>query len=183
MFDNRTVKIFAGAIVGGFVGFLVGFAAEAFIPGVSGAFATIGISATMAISAIGLVIGGVIGANTAEFSEVGPREQDDVNILLREEKLDIDTHKVKTADVDVHKEVISEEKTVTVPFSRQELVVEKSIDGEQEEALRIPLSEERIDVDKQNVKLNDVSIHNNKVEETETIDAKLKQETVEIDKH
>ena len=181
---NRISSILIRAMVGALGGFLVGFGIETFIPTLNTIFvAATSFSASIVLSAFGLLIGSLIGFDSMEFAKLGHSGNNDVNIPIREEKLDIDTHKVKIADVDIHKEVISEEKTVSIPLFREELVVEKTVDDhESKETMRIPLSEERLDVDKKTVQLNDVSVYKKEFEETETVGEKVKKETVHIDK-
>ncbi|EEG78653.1 YsnF/AvaK domain-containing protein [Dethiobacter alkaliphilus] len=181
---SRTMRIIVGAIVGAFLGFFIGLIGESILPGLGLLFTAIPLSMSITLSAIGLVMGAVIGSNTdaRRYNEVEYKVEDDIKIPLREEQLDIETHRVKTSDVDIHKDVITEEKTITVPVSREELVVEKSVgDNEKTETMRIPLSEERIDVNKENVQLNEVSVYKAEFQDTETIDETLKKEKLEID--
>jgi uncharacterized protein (TIGR02271 family) len=114
---------------------------------------------------------------------------DAARLQLREEQLEISKELVNTADVTSHKEVITEEKTITVPVSREELVIEKRSlennaaddDSEHSEIMRIPLTEEQVEVVKNNVKLEDVSIHTNKYQENEHIVETIKKEKAHIE--
>jgi len=49
-----------------------------------------------------------------------------IDLQLKEEKLDITKEWLQSGEVTWHKEVIKEDKTVVVPVSRQELVIEKN---------------------------------------------------------
>jgi uncharacterized protein (TIGR02271 family) len=96
---------------------------------------------------------------------------------------------VQTAEVTSHKEVITKEKTITVPVTREELVIEKrsfdndasNTDSETSEIMRIPLTEEQIDIVKKPVKLEEVSIYKNQYDATEHIEETLKKEIAHIE--
>ena len=45
-------------------------------------------------------------------------------LQLREEQLDIKKERVQTGEVKVHKEVVEEPKTFTIPIKREEMVIE-----------------------------------------------------------
>jgi uncharacterized protein (TIGR02271 family) len=105
------------------------------------------------------------------------REQDQGTVQLREEQLQVRKSRVQLADVTTHKEVVREKKTVTVPVTREELVVEK--DGE--EAARIPLREERVEVSTRSVPLNEVSVYEREWQEEQEVEAVLKKEVARIE--
>ena len=68
-------------------------------------------------------------------------------LLLREEKLDISKNKVQTGDVNIYKDIIKEDKTITVPIVREELVIENQrANNKGFETIRIPINEEQIEV-------------------------------------
>lgn len=106
-------------------------------------------------------------------------------LKLHEEQLDIMKKWVQTANVDIHKEVSTEEKTLLVPVTREELVIEKKpLDGEAKEnteVIRIPIREEQIDVTKHWVNLEDVQVHKHQFQENKCIEETLKREKLHID--
>lgn len=110
---------------------------------------------------------------------------DNARLQLREEQLEISKELVQTAEVTSHKEVITEEKTITVPVTHEELVIEKrdlrNNASEASEIMRIPLTEEQVEVAKNTVKLEDVSIYTNQHEETEHVEETLKKEIAHIE--
>lgn len=120
-----------------------------------------------------------------------PMEDDkhSVKILLREEALDISKQLIETGGVTMHKEIIHEEKVLTVPVTREELVIEKkkfslkepNASGGKSEIIRIPLSEEKIKVSKHTVVLNNISAYRHKVTKTVDIDDVLKKEKLHVD--
>ncbi|HYF81702.1 MAG TPA: YsnF/AvaK domain-containing protein [Clostridia bacterium] len=110
-------------------------------------------------------------------------------LKLREEQLEISKELIQTGNVDVHREVINEEKTIIVPITREELVIEKktanveasSDKNSHTEVIRIPISEERIEVVKHLVKLEDVSVYRRQFQETQHIEEILKKEKLHVE--
>lgn len=185
---RRTRQIVAGAIAGGIIGYIFSLLNETMIftiPGVQQFIAAVPFSAAASLTVAGMVIGGGIGALVPQkaLRYSGGEKGGDAKITLREEQLNIKKERVNTADVDIHKEVVTDKKNITVPVSRQELVVEKSEydHGEEKETMRIPLREERIDVDKESVPLNDVSVHKKESQDTKTVEETLKKEKLDKD--
>ncbi|WP_232725650.1 YsnF/AvaK domain-containing protein [Bacillus sp. FJAT-44742] len=82
--------------------------------------------------------------------------------------------KVPIGEVNVHKEVIKDNKTITVPIKREEMVIEAG----DEEYYRIPLKEEEIKVSKHPVTLNEVSIKKQRKNEIQKVKTTLKKEKV-----
>jgi uncharacterized protein (TIGR02271 family) len=113
----------------------------------------------------------------------------DSKIQLHEEQLNIAKKWAKTGEVSIRKEVFIEEKIITVPITREELIIEKKVlDNEVSneidslpEIIRIPISEERIEIIKHPVTLEDVSIYKRQFEETKSIEKTLKKEKLHIE--
>jgi len=110
-----------------------------------------------------------------------------IDLQLKEEKLDITKKWLQTGEVTWHKEIINEEKNVVVPVSRQELVIEKKIIDprnpnrfEDSEIIRIPISEERIEIIKHSVVLEEVEIYKREIEELNQINESVKKEILHI---
>ncbi len=146
---------------------------------------------------LGLITGGAIGftINRIRHNPISKSLADhpdniaDAKILLREEELDISKKWTKTGDVTIYKEIIQEEKKVIVPVTREEIVIQKRVLNATDpnasdikpEIIRIPLSEEQIQVSKHKVILNDISAYKHKIEETLHIDETLKKEKLHLD--
>jgi uncharacterized protein (TIGR02271 family) len=139
------------------------------------------------VFSVGSVVGGIVahqkemkdGDHVDHYADTNR----DARLLLRQEELDIITKRMDTADVQVHIEVISEEKTFTVPITREELVIQisdKSKNKDSEEIIRIPICEDEVDVTTHPVKINDVSIFKQQIKETKHVDETLKRETVNV---
>jgi uncharacterized protein (TIGR02271 family) len=96
---------------------------------------------------------------------------------------------VKTGKVTIHKEVLREEKSVIVPVIREELVIEKEVLDEGGsnkirsfiETVRIPISEEHIEVTKHPVILEEVEIYKRQFQETKHIEETLKKEKIHLE--
>jgi uncharacterized protein (TIGR02271 family) len=100
---------------------------------------------------------------------------------LREERLDICKKIVQTAEVNIHKESFTEEKTFTVPVTREELVIEKRLLPEgKTEIIRIPIKEERFEIVRHPVALEDVTYHIEEFQENKYIQEILKKERLKV---
>jgi uncharacterized protein (TIGR02271 family) len=115
---------------------------------------------------------------------------DDAKLLLRKENLDITKSRVQKGEVEFGKEIIEEQKTVDVPVSREEVVIERrTLNNEASdtpitsgETMRIPVSEEIVNVNKKTVVTGEVSAHKRSIEDTKHIDETLKREEAIINK-
>lgn len=156
---------------------------------------------------IGIIIGAILGALIAFYTprdksieydsmlnngiahDKGEHSHDNISKLaLREEQLNIYKKWIKTGEVSVHKEFITEEKNITVPIIREELVIEKKVlnpetASEKEgsvDIIRIPISEERIDISKHKVILEDVNIYKHQFQQNKHIEETLKKEKLTV---
>jgi uncharacterized protein (TIGR02271 family) len=115
-----------------------------------------------------------------------PEQHDSQTLQLHKEELQISKKWIDTADVKIYKNTYKEEKQITVPITREELVIEKkkanpqgTFDGEIE-TIRIPLSEEHIEITKHPVTLEDVEIYKNQFEEILHVNETVKEEKLHI---
>jgi uncharacterized protein (TIGR02271 family) len=191
---NLIISTILGLLIGGGVGAAIGLLVN-MIDSI--------IALTILGASIGTAVGLLIGLSnrdkTEEAKAYDENKQplrkafknisDHARLQLREEQLEISKELVQTAEVTSHKEVITKEKTITVPVTREELVIEKrsfdndasNADSEATEIMRIPLTEEQIDIVKNPVKLEEVSIYKNQYDETEHIEETLKKEIAHIE--
>lgn len=98
-------------------------------------------------------------------------------MVLRAEQLHVRKTRERLADVTTRKEITRVLKTVTVPVTKEELVVERN----GVEAARIPLREEQVDIAAHMVPLNTVSVHKREWEERKEIQAVLKKEVARVE--
>ena len=116
--------------------------------------------------------------------------EDAAKLSLRKEELDIAKSKIQKGDVEIGKEIIEEHKQVDVPVKREEVVIERrTLSNEasdspikSEETIKIPLSEEKINVNKHTVVTGEILAHKREIENTEHIDETLKHEEAHITK-
>ena len=108
-------------------------------------------------------------------------------LRLRKEELDIAKNKVKTGEVELSKEIVEERKTIDVPVTHEEVVIERKSLNETtdspigaEETIHIPVSEEHAEVGKHTVITGEVSAYKREFEETEHIDETIKREEARI---
>lgn len=202
--------IVTGALIGGIAGTVVGLLVKINVLNISVVrpiFTALNIDEIITGVVLGILIGAIIGSFIGTYNHENKEtpydayikntkapEQviDDTNtaakMQLREEKLDISKHAVQVGEVNVHKEVFTEEKNIIVPITHEELVIEKKVPAENAEGnmestaetIRIPLSEERVNVTKEPVVLEDVQVHRNRYEEKRHIEEILRREQMAI---
>jgi len=118
------------------------------------------------------------------------RDDTEQTLQLREEELQARKQTVETGRVRIGKEVVSEEKTLEVPVTREEVTVERhpverrpaegSI-GEDSETIRIPVHEEQVSVEKRAVVTEEIGIGKRKVQETEQVSGTVRREEARIE--
>jgi uncharacterized protein (TIGR02271 family) len=121
---------------------------------------------------------------TEELSGAGQR------IQLLGEVLRVHKDRISRGEVRLRKEVITEQQTIQVPVTREELVVERiagdnntpvegSIGADKE--IRIPLSEERASLDKQTIVREEVAVGKRAVEEVRNLDSDVQHEELRVE--
>lgn len=136
------------------------------------------------------------GYNIRQFSQQpaspsAPSLEAMQDIKLREEQLRVNKQKVQTGEVEIHKETVTEEKTITVPVTREEMVIEyhpaaeqgevSTQAGKEAETIRIPISEEQVQVTKQMVQTGEVSVHKQQVQDVQHITETVKREELRVE--
>ena len=137
--------------------------------------------------------GGEIDRDRASFAvgtaAAGP-VHDERRIQLLSEVLNIRKQRVSQGDVRLRKEVQTERQNVEVPLTREELVIERSPASGREaanrdvssgEEIRVPLSEERVDVQKRPIVREEVRVGKRPVEETETVSEDVRSEELKVE--
>jgi len=115
------------------------------------------------------------------------REQ---RIQLRGEMLRTYKERVQRGEVRLRKEVVSENQQINVPVEREELVIERvpgsqaSATGEigDDQEIRVPLSEERVRVDKKPVVNEEVRVGKRQVQNTQQVSDTVRHEELRVDK-
>ncbi|TLS49557.1 YsnF/AvaK domain-containing protein [Paenibacillus antri] len=110
-------------------------------------------------------------------------------LRLKAEELEVTKNMTQAGEVILHKDIVEEQKTVSVPVVHEQVVIErKTIHREptsetigKEETIHIPVNEEKVDVRKRTVVIGEVSTRKREVTETESVSEKLRREEVRVD--
>jgi uncharacterized protein (TIGR02271 family) len=111
-------------------------------------------------------------------------------IQLREERLQATTEQVQTGEVDLRKEVVTEQQTFDVPVTHEEVYIERRAGSGQVfdtpigegEAIRVPVSAEQVNVAKQTVQTGEVSVGKRAVQETQHVTDTVRHEEARIER-
>jgi len=131
-----------------------------------------------------------IQKSSASSSAFDRSTSDSPSVELREEELRVEKERVQAGEVRLRKEVIAEERTVEVPVTREEVVIERRPAAGGREAggtinegeeIRIPLMEEEVRVEKTPVVREEVSLRKQQVQDTERVSETLRREEARID--
>jgi uncharacterized protein (TIGR02271 family) len=121
-------------------------------------------------------------------AKLAARDAYDRVIQLREEELHVDKKPVKTGEVKVRKEVVTERKRIDVPVEREEVVIErrpvnrKGAADLKAEEIRIPIKEEQVRVTKETVAKEEVRVGKRKVQGTQRVDGTVRKEQLRVEK-
>jgi len=115
--------------------------------------------------------------------------EDRESIELREEELRASKERVKAGEVRVRKEVVTDKKTIDVPVTREEVVVERhavsgrpaSGDVGKEDEIRVPLTEEKVRVEKTPVVKEEITLGKRQVQDTERVQDTVRREEARIE--
>jgi uncharacterized protein (TIGR02271 family) len=96
---------------------------------------------------------------------------------------------VKKGEVRVHKEVVTEQQTLTVPVEREEVVIERRPVRRRSgagvapasEEIRIPIKEEIVDIEKDTIVDEEVSVGKRKVRDSKTVSTPVRREKVTVE--
>jgi uncharacterized protein (TIGR02271 family) len=109
-------------------------------------------------------------------------------LQLKEEQLKVNKRRVPKGEVEVRKEVVTEQKTITVPVEREEVVVERrpargraAAGAIAAETIRVPVSEEKVDVRKEAVVTGEVAVGKRKVAGTRTVADTVRKEQLRVE--
>src|SRR2546421_5491355 len=112
------------------------------------------------------------------------------NLKLREEQLRAQKQPVETGEVRLRKDVVTEQKSVDVPVSREEVYVERRPGSGQPtdqpigegETYRVPVREEQVTVEKQAVEREEVGMGKRPVEETKRVSDTVRREEAHVER-
>ncbi|HYI02798.1 YsnF/AvaK domain-containing protein [Hyalangium sp.] len=126
-----------------------------------------------------------IGADVGSAPMVG---KDEVAVPVYKEELDVIKREKQAGEVRVHKDVVEEEKELTVPVRRERVRVERRDVKDrpamhasfQEETVVVPLRAEEVEVQKRTVVDEEVVIRKDAIEEEQRVAETVRREKVEI---
>ncbi|WP_214707927.1 MULTISPECIES: YsnF/AvaK domain-containing protein [unclassified Exiguobacterium] len=142
--------------------------------------------------------GAGIGANRFDDMDEDIRNRTDLTdeqkLELHEERLLVNKERVQTGEVRVEKDVVEREERVDVEVERDEVYVERRrVDGEREvtghsydattdrDEIRVPVTEERVNVTKKDVVAEEIVVGKEKVKDTETVRETLRKEEAHVE--
>jgi uncharacterized protein (TIGR02271 family) len=131
------------------------------------------------------------GSSTSGGSMRGSAE-DSTRLELREEELRAEKERVQTGEVRLRKEVVTEQRQVDVPVTREEVVIERhSVSGDERaaapgdlaegEEIRVPIMEEEVRVEKRPVVKEEVRLGKRQVTETERVNETVRREEARVE--
>jgi uncharacterized protein (TIGR02271 family) len=137
----------------------------------------------------------------AGSSSNGAASTDEEKLRLHEERLNVDKERVQTGEVNVGKHVVENEQTIEVPVEREEVYIERrpvngsststdanhSFDSTEAytdgDTIRVPLTEERVEVTKTDVVAEEIVIGKRRVQDTEQVKETVRKEVADIDEN
>lgn len=112
------------------------------------------------------------------------------SLRLHEERLEVRKRNVQTGEVQLHKEVVTEQKTMQVPITHEEVTIEHRLMREgkidatpigEEETIRIPVLEERVYVAKTPIITGEVKVGKRVIQETHHVSETIRHEEPRIE--
>ncbi|MCJ1749971.1 DUF2382 domain-containing protein [Mammaliicoccus sciuri] len=126
---------------------------------------------------------------TSYNNETQDNNVDEESVQLHEERLNVDKENVETGEASIDKHVVEEEQEFDVPVEREEVTIERrpvnekvdeDFNANDDDSVHIPLHEERVKVEKENVVSEEIVIKKNKVQDTEHVSEKVRHEEADI---
>jgi uncharacterized protein (TIGR02271 family) len=111
-------------------------------------------------------------------------------VKLREEQLQVNKERVKTGEVEIGKRVVEERKSMEVPVSREEVVIERRpvnrpsdtpITGDTR-SIEVPITEERVNVEKQTFVREEIGVQKRVEQDTVPVSGTVRREEAVINK-
>ncbi len=110
-------------------------------------------------------------------------------VKLRAEQLQANKQQVQAGEVGVRKEVVSEQQSIDVPVTHEEVYVERRAGSGQVsdtpigegESIRVPVSAEQVNVSKQTVETGEVAIGKRAVQENQQVTDTVRHEEARVE--
>lgn len=136
----------------------------------------------------GQLSGEDVSASTPKETSATGREQ---RMKLREERLQATKERVQVGEVDLRKEIVTEQQSIDVPVTHEEVYIERRPGsgqvsdlpvGEDGETISIPLREEQVDVTKQAVETGEVILGKRQVKETQRVSDTVRHDEAHLER-
>jgi uncharacterized protein (TIGR02271 family) len=125
--------------------------------------------------------------------EMTSRRSGDRTVELKKEEVHPRKEQHQAGEVRLHKEVVTERKTMDVPVTREEVVIERkpvapgttsrtTANIQPGEEIRVPLKEEHVRVEKTPVVTEQVSVSKRQVQDTQHVSADARREELRVEK-
>lgn len=113
------------------------------------------------------------------------------SVELREEELQARKHMVDRGDVEIRKDVVTENRTVEVPVTREEVYIDRHPADrhvsdrpiEHDETISVPVREEEVTIEKRPVVREEVTIGKHTVQDTEQVSGTVRREEAHLEEH
>src|SRR5256886_11918617 len=136
------------------------------------------------------------GAQTADYAGTGSRGMREAEtegkqrVRLREEQLRAQKQPVETGEARLRKDVVSEQQSMDVPVTHEEVYVERRPGSGQPtdqpvgegETYRVPVRDEQVSVEKQAVEREEVGMGKRPVEETKRVSDTVRREEARVER-
>jgi uncharacterized protein (TIGR02271 family) len=129
-------------------------------------------------------------ATSAQNVSTAQTGQEAQNIELRAEQLQPQTRWQQAGEVELRKNVVSEQQTVDVPVTHEEVYIQRQpVSGQVSdtpitddgETIRVPVSEEQVDINKQTVVTGEVTVGKRQVQQTQQYTDTVRHEELDVD--
>jgi uncharacterized protein (TIGR02271 family) len=120
----------------------------------------------------------------------GRGESGDATLQLREEELVANKERVETGQVQIRTDVVSEQRTLDVPVTREEVTIARTpverrpADGpidNRGESIEVPVREERVELEKRPVVYEEVALGTREVQSTQQVTGTVRREEARIE--
>jgi len=117
-------------------------------------------------------------------------DNDQMRVQRMEEELQAQNTAREAGDVTIRKEVVSEEQTLDVPVTREEVEISRRVvdrpatdtaDAFQEETIRVPLMEEQVDVTKSARVVEEIDVDKVARQDTQRVSDTVRREEIFVD--
>ena len=126
-----------------------------------------------------------------DYARTGTTNSGEQRVQLHEEVLDAQKERVQAGEVTLRKEVITETRSIDVPVTREEVVIERHAVtgqaaagadfGKGEEVIRVPVSEEQVIVSKTPIVTEEITLGKREVHETQHVQDTVRREEAHLE--